>query len=117
MNQSALLQYCMAKPGAEQSDQNQWQASQVKVGEVMFAMVLDLDGRPALAVKSSPEQAESLREKHPEIVPCEHLNKAHWNAVFLDGELPDSQFYTLIDGSYQLVLEGLPDQVRQELRA
>ncbi|AGB84358.1 Uncharacterized protein conserved in bacteria [Serratia rubidaea] len=117
MNSSALLQYCMAKPGAQQSDQNQWQASQVKVGEVMFAMVWEIEGRPALAVKSSPEQAENLRELHPEIVPCEHLNKAHWNAVYLDGGLPDSQFYTLIDGSYQLVLSGLPEQVRQGLQA
>lgn len=116
MNNSALLEYCMAKPGAHQSDQNQWQASQIKVGDVMFAMVCEVQGRPALAIKSSPELAESLREQHPEIVPCEHLNKAHWNAVFLDGNLPNSQFYHLIDSSYRLVLEGLSDQVRQELR-
>jgi predicted DNA-binding protein (MmcQ/YjbR family) len=116
MNNSALLEYCMAKPGAHQSDQNQWQASQIKVGDVMFAMVCEVQGRPALAIKSSPELAESLREQHPEIVPCEHLNKAHWNAVFLDGNLPNSQFYHLIDSSYRLVLEGLPEQVRQELR-
>ncbi|MCE9937881.1 MmcQ/YjbR family DNA-binding protein [Serratia liquefaciens] len=117
MNNTALLEYCMAKPGAEQSDQNQWQASQIKVGDVMFAMVCEVQGRPALAVKSSPELAESLREHHPEIVPCVGLNKAHWNTVFLDGNLPNSQFYTLIDSSYQLVLEGLPDHVRQELCA
>ncbi|WP_279025070.1 MmcQ/YjbR family DNA-binding protein [Gibbsiella quercinecans] len=117
MNHSALLEYCMAKPGAQQSEQPQWQASQIKVGDVMFAMVWEVDGRPALAVKSSPELAENLRELHPEIVPCEHLNKAHWNAVFLDGDLPNSQFYTLIDSSYQLVLAGLPEQVRQTLHA
>lgn len=117
MNNSALLEYCMAKPGAEQSDQNQWQASQIKVGDVMFAMVCEVEGRPALAVKSSPELAESLREHHPEIVACDGLNKAHWNTVFLDGNLPNSQFYTLIDSSYQLVVEGLPEHVRQELRA
>lgn len=116
MNNSALLEYCMAKPGAEQSEQNQWQASQIKVGDVMFAMLCEVEGRQALAVKSSPELAESLREQHSDIVPCEHLNKAHWNTVFLDGDLPNSQFYHLIDSSYQLVLEGLPEQVRQALR-
>lgn len=83
----------------------------------MFAMVCEVQGRPALAVKSSPELAESLREHHPEIVACERLNKAHWNTVFLDGNLPNSQFYSLIDSSYQLVLQGLPEHVRQELRA
>lgn len=115
MNNSALLEYCMAKPGARQSDQNQWQASQIKVGDVLFAMICEIQSRPALVVKSSPELAESLREQHPEIIPCQYLNKTHWNTVFLDGNLPDSQFYHLIDSSYQLVLEGLPEQVRQAL--
>lgn len=81
----------------------------------MFAMVGETKGRPSISLKTSPELAERLREQHPEIVPSEHLNKAHWNTVFLDGELPNSQFYSLIDRSYQLVLQGLPEQRRQEL--
>ncbi|AJI94360.1 hypothetical protein BD65_1573 [Yersinia ruckeri] len=117
MNNSALLEYCMSKPGAEQSDHEEWQANQIKVGDVMFAMVSEVQGRPAISLKSSPELAEQLRDKHPEIVASDHLNKAHWNTVFLDGTLPNSQFYALIDRSYQLVLQGLSEQIRQALRA
>ncbi|MHA3614434.1 MmcQ/YjbR family DNA-binding protein [Yersinia enterocolitica] len=115
MNNSALLEYCMSKPGAEQSDHEKWQANQIKVADVMFAMVGETAGRPSISLKTSPELAENLREQHPEIVPSEHLNKAHWNTVFLDGKLPNSQFYSLIDRSYQLVLQGLPEHRRQEL--
>ncbi|WP_145571648.1 MmcQ/YjbR family DNA-binding protein [Yersinia bercovieri] len=115
MNNSALLEYCMSKPGAEQSDHEVWQVNQIKVGDVMFAMVGETKGRPSISLKTSPELAESLREQYPEIVPSERLNKAHWNTVFLDGELPNSQFYSLIDRSYQLVLQGLPEQRRQAL--
>lgn len=115
MTSSELLDYCMSKPGAEQSVDNQWNANQVKVGEMMFAMVSPLRERPAITLKTSPELAEELRNKHPEIVPAEHMNKAHWNTIFLDGDLPDSHFYHLIDSSYQLVVTALPEEVRQDL--
>lgn len=115
MTSSDLLEYCMSKPGAEQSVDNQWNANQIKVGEVMFAMVNGTQSQPAISLKTSPEVAERLRAKHAQIVPGEHLNKAHWNTIFLEGDLPDSQFYYLIDSSYQLVVSGLSDAVRQEL--
>lgn len=108
MNHSAFLQYCMAKPGAEQSLKNRWNASQVKVGGVMFAMVNPVDGRPAVAVKTSCEQARQLRNAYREIVPSHNLNKAHWSTLFLDGALNDSLVYQLVDGSYQLALERMP---------
>lgn len=115
MNHSAFLQYCMAKPGAEQSLKNRWQTSQVKVGGVMFAMVDPVDGRPAVAVKTSCEQARKLRNTHCEIVPSRNLNKAHWSTLYLDGTLNDSLVYQLVDGSYQLALERLPESSLQEL--
>ncbi|WP_114192467.1 MmcQ/YjbR family DNA-binding protein [Edaphovirga cremea] len=115
MTSSDLLEYCMSKPGADQSVDNQWNANQIKVGEVMFAMVNDIQGRPAISLKTSPEVADRLRAKYAQIVPGEHLNKAHWNTIFLEGDLPDSQFYYMIDSSYQLVVSGLPEDVRHGL--
>ncbi|TYM22194.1 MmcQ/YjbR family DNA-binding protein, partial [Salmonella enterica subsp. enterica serovar Typhimurium] len=48
MTISELLQYCMAKPGAEQSVHSDWKATQIKVEDVLFAMVKEVEGRPAL---------------------------------------------------------------------
>lgn len=115
MDQSTFLTYCMDKPGAEQSLRQEWQANQVKVGEVMFAMTHELDGKPVISLKSSPEMAASLRAEYQAIVPCGLLNKTHWNTLFLDGDVPDSQFYYLADASWQLAVESLPDALRQEL--
>ncbi|WP_369789136.1 MmcQ/YjbR family DNA-binding protein [Rouxiella sp. WC2420] len=115
MNNTQLLDYCLSKPGAQQSTENQWQASQIKVAGVMFAMLRDIKGHPAISLKTGHQTAENLRHQHPEIIACDCLNKAHWNSVLLDGNLPDSQFYALIDSSYQLVLSSLPEEKRHAI--
>lgn len=118
MTISELLQYCMAKPGAEQSVHSDWKATQIKVSDVLFAMVKEVeDQRPAVALKASPELAELLRQQHRDVRPSQHLNKAHWSTVYLDGSLPDSQIYYLVDASYQQAVKMLPEPVRQHLLA
>ncbi|EOC1348720.1 MmcQ/YjbR family DNA-binding protein [Cronobacter turicensis] len=115
MTNSDLLDYCMNKPGAEQSEHQEWKAAQIKVGDVMFAMVHDVKNHPAVSLKTSPELAELLRQEHKDVFPSAQLNKAHWSTVYLDGELPDSQIYYLVDASYQQVVSQLPEQIRQQL--
>ena len=86
------------------------------VSDVLFAMVKEVeDQRPAVALKASPELAELLRQQHRDVRPSQHLNKAHWSTVFLDGSLPDSQIYYLVDASYQQAVKMLPEPVRQQL--
>ncbi|MBP2169334.1 putative DNA-binding protein (MmcQ/YjbR family) [Erwinia toletana] len=104
MNTSDLLSYCMNKPGAEQSVHSDWKATQIKVDDVLFAMVHDMQGRPAVSLKASPALTELLRDKHQDVLPSEHLNKSHWSTVFLDGSLKDSQIYYLVDASLQQAL-------------
>lgn len=115
MTISELLQYCMNKPGAEQSVHSDWKATQIKVSDVLFAMVKEVEGRPATSLKTSPELAELLREQHSDVRPSQHLNKAHWSTVYLDGSLPDSQIYFLVDASYQQAMGLLPEEIRQQL--
>ncbi|NCH92320.1 MmcQ/YjbR family DNA-binding protein [Cronobacter sakazakii] len=115
MTNSDLLDYCMNKPGAEQSEHREWKAAQIKVGDVMFAMVHEVNQRPAVSLKTSPELAELLRQEHKDVFPSAQLNKAHWSTVFLDSDLPDSQIYYLVDASYQQALGLLPEHIRQQL--
>ena len=105
----------MGKPGAEQSVHSDWKATQIKVADVLFAMVHDVDNRPAVSLKTSPELAELLRSENADVRPSARLNKAHWSTVFLDGSLPKSQIYDLVDASYTLAVEALPDTGRQQL--
>lgn len=115
MTNSELLQYCMAKIGAEQSVHSDWKATQIKVEDVLFAMVKEVEDRPAVSLKTSPELAELLRQQHSDVRPSRHLNKAHWSTVYLDGSLPNSQIYYLVDASYQLAVNTLPEDKRKLL--
>lgn len=101
MNTSDLLTYCMSKPDAEQSVHSDWKATQIKSGGVLFAMVHEVQGHPAVSLKTTPALAELLREEHSDVFPSEHLNKTHWSTLLLDGSLKDSQIYYLVDASYQ----------------
>lgn len=105
----------MAKPCAEQSVHNDWKATQIKVEDVLFAMVKEVENRPAVSLKTSPELAELLRQQHSDVRPSRHLNKAHWSTVYLDGSLPDSQIYYLVDASYQQAVNLLPEEKRKLL--
>jgi predicted DNA-binding protein (MmcQ/YjbR family) len=105
----------MNKPGAGQSVHSDWKATQIKVADVLFAMVKEVEGRPAASLKTSPELADLLRQQHSDVRPSQHLNKAHWSTVYLDGTIPDSQIYYLVDASYQQAIELLPDNTRQQL--
>ncbi|MBW9794595.1 MmcQ/YjbR family DNA-binding protein [Escherichia coli] len=80
MTISELLQYCMAKPGAELSVHNDWKAMQIKVECVLFAMEKDVENRSAVSLKTSPELAAMLRQQHSDVRPSCHLNKAHWRS-------------------------------------
>lgn len=55
--------------------------------------------------------ADGLRRAYAAIRPGYHLNKRHWNTVTLDGSLPDD----LVEDSYDLVVDGLPRRVREQL--
>jgi predicted DNA-binding protein (MmcQ/YjbR family) len=63
-------------------------------------------------LKCLPEKAVILREQFPAIIPGYHMNKRHWNTVVLDGTLQDDFIFSLIDESYELVVQGLPKAKR-----
>jgi predicted DNA-binding protein (MmcQ/YjbR family) len=32
-----------------------------------------------------------------------HMNKEHWNTVYLDGDVPEDELYEMITHSYELI--------------
>ncbi len=107
MTISDLLLYCMAKPGAEQSVHSDWKATQIKVADVLFAMVKEVeDKRPAVALKTSPELAELLREQHRDVRPSRHLNKSSLEHGF--PRWLSARFADLLSGGCFLSTGGRP---------
>jgi predicted DNA-binding protein (MmcQ/YjbR family) len=114
MNVEELREYCILKKGVTEGFPFDEVTLVFKVGGKMFALT-NLDGEPSINLKCDPEKAIELREQYPAIVPGYHMNKVHWNTVFIDGSLPDKFLKNLIDLSYKLIFESLPKAKREEV--
>ena len=67
-----------------------------------FAAVMELDGKWFANLKCDPLEADFLRKAFKGVVPAYHMNKVHWNTVYLDSDVPDEELLKLIDLSYEL---------------
>jgi len=43
------------------------------------------------------------------------MHKKHWNTVTLDGSIPDEEIRLMIDESYDLVVQGMPQSKQKQL--
>ena len=75
-------------------------------GKWFLLMQLDAP-EPRVAVKLLPEMSAELRARYDGIRPAYHMNKTHWNDLYLN-ELPDTLVQELITSSYQLIASKLP---------
>lgn len=73
-------------------------------------------GEAAINLKCDPDYAEELRATYSSIRPGYHMNKKHWNTVYLrEGELSPNLIKELIDHSYAMVVKGMPKKQRAGL--
>jgi len=116
MNIEKLREYCITKKGVTEGFPFDEHTLVFKVMDKMFALC-GLERIPAqVNLKCDPERAIELRETHDGIIEGWHMNKKHWNTVFLDRVNP---VFTkeLIDHSYDLVVAKLPKKLRLALEA
>jgi len=79
----------------------------MKVEGKMFALLTRHQNRDALNLKCDPLQAQQLRDVWQDVIPGYHMNKRHWNTVFIEGDVPVPEIERMIDHSYALVVRGL----------
>ncbi len=115
MHIEAFREYCLAKPGVEETFPFDESTLVFKVMGKMFA-ICDVDHYTGFNAKCDPEWAVELREQYPEgIVPGYHSNKKHWNTIVAYANVPDELQRRLIDHSYDLVVQGLSRKLRAQL--
>lgn len=107
MNIESLRDYCLAKPGVAETLPFGPETLVFKVMDKMFLLV-GLENPDRFNVKCDPERAVLLREEFEEVQPGYHMNKMHWNTVFITGRLSQKQLTEMIDDSYSLVVASLP---------
>ncbi len=106
---------CLALVGAEESMPFGDGALVFKVGAKMFALLRLDPNEHSVNLKCDPQRALELREEYPDhIIPGYHMNKKHWNTLYLD-HLGDSLILELLKHSYDLVFQSLPKKVREAM--
>ena len=116
MNIEIIRDYCLNKPAVTESFPFDEDTLVFKIGNTKMFLLASLERVPLrINLKALPEKAVEWREKYPQITPGYHMNKKHWNSVVIDGLLPDSLIFEMIDESYHLVVKSLSKKLRNEL--
>lgn len=106
--------YCLSMPHSTEDTPFGENILAFRVGKKMFALC-DIDDFNSINLKCNPEKAVELREQYSGIRPGYHMNKKHWNTVDTDGSVSDDLIRELIDHSYDLVIQSLPQRERIKL--
>lgn len=104
MNIEQIRDHCLSLPNVVESMPFGPNHLVFKVANKIFLLV-GLDETPIrFNVKCDPNLALELREKFPEsIFPGWHMNKKHWNTVFVNGQISNKLIFECINNSYTLV--------------
>lgn len=116
MNIETLRNYCIAKSCVSESFPFGEDTLVFKLSDKIF-LLTSLAKPNSFNVKCDPEIAVTLREEHPEIIPAYHMNKRHWNTIYMDGNLSVTLILQQIDQSYDLVFKSLSKIKQQEIIA
>ena len=119
MDIEQLRSFCVSKPFVTESFPFNDDTLVFKVANKMFALISLKRWESQdqfLNLKCNPKRALILREDYRSILPGYHMNKKHWNSVFLNsGELSPDFVKELIDHSYDLVVANLPKREQRQL--
>lgn len=104
MDIESIREYCLSKPGVEETLPFGPDTLVFKVKNKVF-LLMSLDAQPLrFNVKCDPDYALELREEYPDtILPGYHMNKKHWNTIVVNGVLSKKLILKMIDDSYKLV--------------
>jgi predicted DNA-binding protein (MmcQ/YjbR family) len=103
MNIEILREYCISKKNVTESFPFGDDTLVFKTESRIFALV-NLEGDLSINLKCNPARAIELRERYSSVIPGYHMNKKHWNTIYIDGSVPDKEVFSWIDHSYDLVL-------------
>ena len=111
MRHAELVEYCLAKPGAEETYPWGEEELVAKVGGKGFAFI----GPGSVSVKCGRDTAEAAewRDRYPAAITQSHyVGRYGWNSVDLTAAVPDDEIHELVDASYDAAVAALPKSRR-----
>ncbi|CEN40708.1 MmcQ/YjbR family DNA-binding protein [Capnocytophaga cynodegmi] len=114
MNIEELREFCLSLRASEESFPFDDEILVFSVKGRMFCLV-NIVKYEFINLKCDPEEAIELREQYPEVTAGWHMNKKHWNSVYINGKISNNLLKKWIVNSYNLVVKGLPKKIQEEL--
>ena len=114
MKLQEIIDYCSVKKGVTQEFPFNDDTLVFKVMGKMFGLI-GLNPPYSMNLKCDPIYAIALRHKYKGVRSGYHMNKKHWNTIDLNSDVPDDEFFSMVDDSYNLVTNGLTKAQREEL--
>jgi predicted DNA-binding protein (MmcQ/YjbR family) len=109
--------YLLAKPGCAERHPFDPALPVYFVRGKMFCLYASGEGGERMNLKCWPDWSLELRGRHPGVQPGYHMNKKHWNTLWLERGLPRPLVRKLIDHSYDLVSGRFKSLAKAEARA
>lgn len=110
MNIESIRDYILSKNDVTESFPFGEDTLVYKLNGKIFALV-NLEGDLTINLKCDPSIALEIRERYSSVVPGYHMNKKHWNTVYVDGSVSDRKIFSWIDHSYELVAKKISQHV------
>ena len=115
MDLESLRNYCLSKKSASEDMPFGEDTLVFRVlGKIFTLTSLDTEGC-RVNLKCNPDYAIELREKFEDIQPGYHMNKKHWNTVNCENGLDSALIKSLIDHSYELIVQSMTKAQRDLL--
>lgn len=115
MHIESFREFCLAFRGVTEGFPFDQKTIVFKVGGKMFALA-DIEEFQSFNVKCDPEVAVELRERYQAVQPGFHMNKTHWNTVYIDQDMSDDLLFEQVRNSYTIILNSLPKKVKNEIQ-
>jgi predicted DNA-binding protein (MmcQ/YjbR family) len=114
MNIEDFREACLYLPYTEETLPFDDQTLVYKIGNKMYALI-GMDNPNNCNLKCNPEYSLELRATYKGITPGFHMNKTHWNTVKFNEDVDDQLIIELLNHSYQLVWNKLPQKLKETL--
>ncbi|AEK23801.1 MmcQ/YjbR family DNA-binding protein [Capnocytophaga canimorsus] len=114
MDIEELREFCLSLNASEESFPFDDEILVFSVKGKMFCLV-NIAKYEFINLKCDPEEAIGLREQYAEVTAGWHMNKKHWNSVYINGKISNNLLKKWIVNSYNLVIKGLPKKIQEEL--
>lgn len=104
MTKQDLIDYCLTFPAVYEDYPFDDTTTLIRHlgNKKMFALVDHLNGKLHITLKCDPAKADFLRSVFESVAPGYHMNKQHWNTVYVDGDVPEDEIYAMIQDSFDL---------------